>query len=67
MSTIELPPVFHPEAPTDLDTLGIPWPMVVDLTVRRLNLDGVTSLASLRTKLKLPYAVVEVFSERKDH
>jgi Cdc6-like AAA superfamily ATPase len=59
MSTIELPPMFHPEAPTDLDTLGIPWPMVVDLTVRRLNLDGVTSLASLRTKLKLPYAVVE--------
>ena len=50
---------FIPEAPTDLDSLGIPWPRVVDLAARRLHLDGVTGLATLRSKLKLPYAVVE--------
>jgi hypothetical protein len=59
MPITDLPPRFAPKAATDLETLGIPWPMVIDLTVRRLNLDGVTSLASLRTKLKLPYAVIE--------
>lgn len=59
MPDTELRPKFIPEAPTDIEALGIPWPMVVDLAARRLNLDGVTSLAALRTKLKLPYGVVE--------
>ena len=59
MPDTEVRRVYIPEEPTDFESLGIPWPMVVDLTARRLNLDGVTSLAALRSKLKLPYSVVE--------
>ena len=58
MPITEPPPCFIPKAAIDLETSGIPWPMVIDLTVRRLNLDGVTSLASLQAKTKLPYAVI---------
>ncbi len=59
MSTIELPPNFIPEAPTEPDALGIPWSLVVDLTARRLNIDGVSSLDALQRKLKLPGAAIE--------
>jgi hypothetical protein len=59
MPEIELQPSFIPNAPVDLESLDLPWSVVVDLTARRLNLDGVASLTSLAAKLKLPYAVIE--------
>lgn len=59
MPDIDLLPCFIPETPLDMEALGIPWALVVDLTARRLDLDGVASLDSLRTKLKLPNAVIE--------
>jgi len=42
-----------------MDTLNLPWPIVVDLTARRLNLDGAATITSLASRLKLPYAVIE--------
>jgi hypothetical protein len=59
MLETDLQPSFIPNAPVDMESLGLPWSLVVDLTARRLNLDGVASLTSLVAKLRLPYAVVE--------
>jgi hypothetical protein len=52
-------PSLVPKAPIDMESLDLPWSLVVDLIARRLNLDGVANLASLGAKLRLPYAVVE--------
>ncbi len=54
-----LKPRLIPKAPTGIESLDIPWPLAVDLIARRINLDGVTSNASLGQKLKLPGSVVE--------
>jgi predicted ATPase with chaperone activity len=59
MPETEFRPAFVPPAPADLQGLGIPWRLVVDLSAKRLNLDGVASLESLALELKLPAPVIE--------
>ncbi|MGO9242241.1 MAG: AAA family ATPase [Bryobacteraceae bacterium] len=51
--------VCVPQAPRDLDSLDIPWALVVDLVARRLHLEGVSTLLSLHRELKLPPPVLE--------
>ena len=48
-----------PPAPIEPDALDIPWPLVVDLVARRLNLEGVSSLTSLQRELKLHRPIIE--------
>jgi hypothetical protein len=55
----ELALTYAPAIPLNFEGLDIPWPLVVDLVARRLNLDGVTSLSALQRDLKLPHSVVE--------
>lgn len=52
-------PAFRPPVPQTLDDLGIPMSLINDLILRRLYLDGVSSLYGLCERLKLPYRIVE--------
>ena len=57
-------PAFAPPAPRSMDETGIPAPLVSDLVVRRLYLDGVSSIFGLGQALKLPFRVIEqVFNQ----
>jgi hypothetical protein len=57
-------PAFAPPAPRSMDETGIPAPLVSDLVVRRLYLDGVSSIFGLGQSLKLPFRVIEqVFNQ----
>lgn len=48
-----------PQPPIGIEQLDIPIPLVTDLIVRRLNLDGAASLGQLRRQLKLSNQIVE--------
>ena len=50
--------LFMPPVPRDLEGLGIPLGVVTDLVLRRLSVEGTSSLAALGQMLKLPVAVV---------
>jgi hypothetical protein len=50
---------FTPAVPDSLDALGIPKPLVIDLFVRQLCIQGLGSLDSLTKSLKLSVPVVE--------
>jgi hypothetical protein len=50
--------LFLPPVPRDLDSLGIPPALVNDLVLRRLSVEGTSTLARLSSFLKLPVAVV---------
>lgn len=55
------PPVsrFLPRTPESIDSLGIAENLVLDLVVRRLLLDGTSTLASLAKKLRVSVAVID--------
>jgi predicted ATPase with chaperone activity len=52
-------PRFAPTPPQTIDELAIPQTLVVDLMLRRLLLEGVTTLQSLTQKLKLSINIVD--------
>jgi hypothetical protein len=49
---------FHPPVPRDLEGMGISPALVTDLIVRRLSVEGTTTLQALSNILKLPIPVV---------
>jgi hypothetical protein len=50
--------LFRPPVPTDLKSLGIPLGLVTDIILRRLSLEGTSTLQILSEMLKLPVQVV---------
>ncbi|MBM3724764.1 MAG: AAA family ATPase [Acidobacteria bacterium] len=52
-------PRFNPHPPQDYDSLDIPQTLVVDLMVRRLMLEGFSSIHSLCDSLKLSARIIE--------
>src|SRR5579883_1399488 len=50
---------FNPPIPQTVAELGIPESLVVDLVVRRLLIEGFSSLASLSTALRLSIPVID--------
>jgi hypothetical protein len=50
---------FAPSVPQNLDDLGIPHALVTDLVLRRLLLEGYSSLQSLSQKLRVSVPVVD--------
>jgi hypothetical protein len=50
---------FAPSIPQNLDDLGIPHALVTDLVLRRLLLEGYSSLQSLSQKLRVSVPVVD--------
>jgi hypothetical protein len=52
-------PFFRPSIPQTVEELGIPHPLVVDLVLRRMLLEGSSSLTGLGKSLKLSISVVE--------
>jgi hypothetical protein len=68
MTTPTAPP-FSPPVPRSVEDVAIPLSVITDLVVRRLYLDGVSSIYGLCQALKLPYRVVEqVFANlRQQH
>lgn len=50
--------LFTPPVPRDLETLGLSSGLVTDLVLRRLSVEGTTTIHSLSTFLKLPVAIV---------
>jgi hypothetical protein len=53
-------PRFTPAPPQTFEDLGIPQALVLDLMLRRLLLEGYSTLQSLSEKLRLSIAVVDV-------
>lgn len=63
MTEYSLPLAFTPPPPETLEQANIPAPLVTDLVVRRLYIEGVSSLFGLCGSLKLPHRLIEeVFS-----
>jgi hypothetical protein len=54
-----LPAGFAPPIPTDFATLGVRENLVLDLVLRRLMLEGTTSLTAMSQKLKISVPVVD--------
>jgi hypothetical protein len=50
--------LFVPPVPKDLEGLGIPLGVVTDLVLRRLSVEGTSTLSALGQMLKLPVPVV---------
>jgi hypothetical protein len=50
---------FSPAHPQKLEDLGVPESLVMDLVVRRLLIEGFSSLASLSRSLRLPIPVID--------
>jgi len=50
---------FSPALPQKLEELGVPESLVMDLVVRRLLIEGFSSLASLSRSLRLPIPVID--------
>src|SRR6266480_4732409 len=55
----EIRPAFYPTAPEKIEDIGISESLLMDLIVRRLSLEGTTTLTGLSEKLKLSYPVVD--------
>lgn len=56
---MEVRPSFFPTIPTRMEELRIPSSLVTDLVVRRLSMEGTSTLASLSRSLKLSPVVTE--------
>jgi len=52
--------VFAPSIPQTMEELGIPQALVMDLMVRRLLLEGQSTLEILSNKLKLSVAIIDL-------
>ncbi len=52
-------PAFAPAVPQNIEDLGIPQSLVLDLVLRRLLLEGFSSLQSLSTALRLSLPLVD--------
>ncbi|HXI43938.1 MAG TPA: hypothetical protein VNH83_28405, partial [Bryobacteraceae bacterium] len=50
--------LFVPPVPRDLEGMGISPGLVTDLLLRRLSVDGTTTLQALTDVLKIPIAVL---------
>ncbi len=50
---------FAPEVPQTFEELGVAQPMVMDLVLRRMMLEGFSSLATLCSKLKLSIPLID--------
>jgi hypothetical protein len=59
MSTPMIQPTFAPAVPQSFDDLQIPFTLVTDLVLRRLLLEGSSTLQILSTKLKLSIPVID--------
>ncbi|MBM3736256.1 MAG: AAA family ATPase [Acidobacteria bacterium] len=59
MTSTRLPTVFKPPIPKTYEELGIPESLVIDLVLRRLMIEGFSSLRSLSGALRLSFQVVE--------
>ncbi len=51
---------FSPVLPTNFQELGVPESLVMDLVVRRMLIEGHSSLGSLSRALRLPIPVVDI-------
>lgn len=54
-----LRPVFRPAIPTSLKDLGIPESLALDLVVRRLLIEGLSSLSGLSRSLRIAIPVID--------
>ena len=54
-----LAPTCRPQVPVRPEDIDIPWPLVIDLVVRRLYMDGVRSVSSIGQALCLSYPIVD--------
>ncbi len=52
--------LFNPSIPQTFKELGVPEPLVLDLVLRRLLMEGYSSLASLSKALRLSVSVVDL-------
>jgi hypothetical protein len=57
-------PVFSPKVAKSLQDLDIPVSLAEDLMVRRLYMQGISSIRSLSFSLKLPFPVIRALFER---
>jgi hypothetical protein len=51
--------LFRPPVPRDIESLGIPLGLVTDLILRRLSIEGTSTLMGLSQVLRLPVPVVQ--------
>jgi hypothetical protein len=64
----EIRPAFYPTTPERMEDLGVSEGLLLDLIVRRLSLEGTSTLADLGAKLKLSYPVVDhLFRTMRQH
>ena len=64
----EIRPAFYPTTPERMEDLGVSEGLLLDLIVRRLSLEGTSTLSDLGTKLKLSYPVVDhLFRTMRQH
>lgn len=60
VSSNQLPAIFKPPIPKTYEELGIPEGLILDLVLRRLMIEGFSSLKSLSASLRLSLQVVDV-------
>jgi predicted ATPase with chaperone activity len=58
-TSTRLPAIFRPPVPKTYEELGIPESLVIDLVLRRLMIEGTSSLRTLSVALKLSVSVVD--------
>src|SRR5215469_353898 len=64
----EIRPAFYPTVPERMEDLGVSEGLLLDLIVRRLSLEGTSTLADLGAKLKLSYPVADhLFRTMRQH
>src|SRR5271168_1495675 len=67
-SVAEIRPAFYPTAPEKVEDLPVSESLLMDLMVRRLSLEGTTTLTALSEKLKLSYPVIDnLFRQMRQH
>ncbi len=64
MTTVTATLRYRPSCPETIEQVGLPMGLLIDLIVRKIRLDGESTLAALSEDLKLPHKVVEqIFNE----
>jgi Predicted ATPase with chaperone activity len=64
----EVRPAFYPSSPEKMEDLGVNEGLLLDLIVRRLSLEGTSTLTELGEKLKLSYPIVDhLFRTMRQH
>src|SRR5579872_1355165 len=64
----EVRPVFYPSSPEKMEDIGVNEGLLLDLIVRRLSLEGTSTLTELGAKLKLSYPIVDhLFRTMRQH